>query len=223
MALSRLILLGAPGVGKGTQARMLTASLGVPHVSTGDILRRAQASGSELGRRVADSLATGSLVSDEVMNALVRDRLSAPDCAKGFILDGFPRTVPQAEALDRSGIVVDAVLHLTVDETDLVRRLSGRQTCPGCGRVFHGDLVPSLDGVRCDTCHTPLTSRQDDGDEAVRNRLGVYQEKTEPVVAYYESRKALRVVDGSGRPEKVFAAILAILGIEVAGAVTVTT
>jgi len=214
MAMSHLILLGAPGVGKGTQARLLAMSLAVPHVSTGEILRKAQASGSELGRRVAGSLVTGDLVPDDVMIELVKDRLFAADCAGGFILDGFPRTLPQAEAIENSGIAVDAVLHLTLSDAELVTRLAGRQTCPVCGRVFHGDLAPSRDGVRCDSCQAVLTSRQDDGEEAVRNRLHVYQEKTEPLVAHYRAKGWLHVIDGRGRPEAVFASIQAVLGIE---------
>jgi len=213
MAISRLILLGAPGVGKGTQARMLALSLGVPHISTGDILRKAQASGKGLGHAVAESLSSGSLVPDDMMIVLVKERLAAADCAGGVILDGYPRTLPQAEALEKANIKVDAVLHLTLSDAELVIRLAGRQTCPTCGRVFHGDLLPSRDGVRCDVCLTQLKSRQDDGEEAVLNRLRVYQENTEPLVAHYRAKGLLHVIDGRGRPEVVFASILASLGI----------
>lgn len=211
----RLVFLGPPGAGKGTQARRLADRYGIPQVATGDILREAIASGSELGQRARAYVERGELVPDEVMLAVVEERLRRADAQRGFILDGFPRTVAQAEGLDRLlrrlGWRLDAVVLFEVPEEALVRRLAGRWTCPACGRVFH-DVYnpPSTPGV-CDADSTRLVQREDDRPETVRRRLAVYAEQTAPLVEYYRARGLLHRVDGSRDPEAVTDAIEGIL------------
>lgn len=216
MAASRIILLGAPGVGKGTQAKRLVEQLGVPHISTGDMLREARAAGTDLGKKAQAFMDAGQLVPDDLVIALVRERLARPDCAAGYILDGFPRTVAQAEALRAAGVVIEAVIDIGVPEADLVRRLAGRRSCAACGRVYHVEASPSRDGVHCDACGSALIVRDDDREETVRNRLRVYGEKTAPLTAWYGSAGVLKTVDGTRTPGEVLASILAILGVPVA-------
>lgn len=203
----RTILLGPPGAGKGTQAARLTETHEVPHISTGDILRANVTAGTELGQRAKAFMDAGDLVPDEVMIGMVGDRLAEPDAATGFLFDGFPRTVPQAEALERlltdRGTPLDVVLELVVDEDVVVRRLTGRRTCSGCGRIFHVEFdPPSVEG-RCDGCDGELTQRDDDTEAVVRNRLAVYREQTEPLVGFYAARGLVEQLEATGSMEDV--------------------
>ncbi|MFQ5839812.1 MAG: adenylate kinase [Candidatus Methylomirabilales bacterium] len=198
----RLILLGPPGAGKGTQATQIVERYGIPQVATGDILRAAVAAGTELGKRVEGYMHRGVLVPDEVVIGIIRDRLREPDAAGGYLLDGFPRTVAQAEALAESlqvlGADLDCVVSIEVPGEELVRRLSGRRVCERCGLGYHTRYrLPREAGV-CDSCGGPLIQREDDREETVRERLRVYRERTEPLVGYYRERGLLEVVDGVG-------------------------
>jgi adenylate kinase len=203
-----LILLGPPGAGKGTQAQRLEHRHGLVQLSTGDMLRAAAASGSEFGRRVKAIMDTGALVGDETMIELISRRIAEPDTAKGFILDGFPRTVPQAEALDRmlaaQGKKLDHVILMEVDETALVDRLSGRFTCPKCGASYHDRYNrPKADGA-CDVCGaTDFVRRADDRPEAVATRFEAYRNQTAPILPYYRQRGILRTVDGMADIDEV--------------------
>jgi adenylate kinase len=203
----RLVFLGPPGAGKGTQAVRLAVELGVPHVSTGDILRAAAASGTELGNKVRGYMEAGELVPDDVMNDVVAERLQESDCAKGFLLDGYPRTKPQAEALDGilgpSGRELSAVVYVDVPDEELIQRLTGRRTCPECGGIYHVSTLPEGAGDTCPKCKVALTQRADDMPETVANRLVVYRKATAPLVDYYEERGLLRRVDGVGTPDEV--------------------
>ena len=214
----RVILLGPPGAGKGTQAQRLTQKLGIPQVSTGDILRAAVAAGTGLGREAKAVMDQGALVPDSVVIGIIRERLAAPDCARGYILDGFPRTAAQAEALGEMlqalGTPLTAVLSLTVDPEELVRRLSGRRTCGGCGAAYHLETAPPRRAGLCDRCGGALLQREDDREETIRKRLAVYREQTAPLVAYYRGRGLLREVDGRGDIDGVFARVCRLLGAE---------
>ncbi|MGE5553247.1 MAG: adenylate kinase [Betaproteobacteria bacterium] len=212
----RIVLLGPPGAGKGTQAGFLKERYGVVHVSTGDILREAKAAGTPLGLLAKGYMDRGELVPDEVVIGLVRERLSQPDVrAKGFLLDGFPRTVAQAEALDQLlrelGLPLEAVLNLQVDPELLTRRLSLRRSCPACGGVYHlENRPPQREGV-CDACGATLVQRPDDAEETVRNRLAVYARQTQPLIDYYAARGLLRNLDGEQPIEAVRQAITEVL------------
>lgn len=196
----RLILLGAPGAGKGTQAEILSEKFNIPQISTGAILRAAVAAQTELGQKVEKVMKSGGLVSDEDVIALVKERLGQPDCANGFILDGFPRTIPQAEALDvmlsEMGIAIDLAVSLEVEADRIVTRMSGRRTCPTCGATYHVLYKPSSKGELCDKCGAGLVTRADDEEEVVRGRLAVYEEKTAPLKNYYAQQNKLRLVEG---------------------------
>jgi adenylate kinase len=196
-------------VGKGTQASQLKAVLGVPHVSTGDILREAVQAGTPLGRRVKGFMESGQLVPDDVMGELIGQRLSRPDARAGFVLDGFPRTLEQVGILDgilaRLGVVLDRVFVFNAPEAEIVRRLAGRRTCPHCGAVFHVDSRPPRSAGVCDVCGSALVQRADDAEDVIRQRLQVYAEQTMPVTAAYAQRGLIQEVDGSGEPEAVFA------------------
>jgi adenylate kinase len=196
----KLIFLGPPGAGKGTQAKMLMDRFGIPQISTGDMLRAAVKDGTPMGIKAKASMDAGGLVSDEVVIGIVRERLLKVDCAKGFILDGFPRTVPQADALKDSlvelGKHVDAVLSLDVDVEALIARLTGRRTCRDCGRGFHVKFDPPFVEGKCDTCGGVLMQRDDDQEATIRRRLDVYDEQTWPLVAYYRSAGLLTSIDG---------------------------
>jgi len=210
-----MVFLGPPGAGKGTQAVRLAREKNVPHVSTGDILRQAGASGTPLGEQVQGYVAAGELVPDTVMNAVVQERLGQADCALGFILDGFPRTKAQAEALEEmlatQGQALDVVLYVDASREELIRRLSGRRLCPGCGANLHLDNLPGGAGDRCPSCGGKLVQRTDDRPETVTNRLEVYQKTTAPLVSYYQERGLLRPIDGLGTPDEVYGRIVAVL------------
>ena len=191
-----LILLGAPGAGKGTQAEKICEKFSIPAVSTGNMLREAVREGTEMGLAAKSYMESGKLVPDSVVIGIIRDRLAQPDCAKGFILDGFPRTVAQAEALDESGVVIDCVLNIHVSDERIEARMSGRRVCPDCGASYHVTDKPSaVEGI-CDKCGAKLIIRKDDAPETVRDRLSVYHAQTEPLIAYYESKGKLTTVEG---------------------------
>lgn len=203
----KVILIGPPGSGKGTQAKRLAAKLGVPHVSTGDMLREAVADGTELGLKAAPIMKSGGLVSDDLILGIVNDRFGKPDMQKGYILDGFPRTVVQAEGLDK--IVGNEgerlrVTELLVPDDAIVRRITLRRTCPSCGAIYHlENNPPSADNV-CDRCGAEVIARADDTEEAVRKRLDAFHKDTIPVADYYKSKSVLREVDGIGLIDEVF-------------------
>jgi adenylate kinase len=204
MAKTKLMMLGPPGAGKGTQAQRLAEDYSIPQVSTGDMLRNARRKGTELGKKAAKSMDAGELVPDEVVIGIVKERLNEPDAKGGFILDGFPRTVGQAEALYQMGVRLDAVLNIEVSEEEVVRRLGGRLTCPDCGATFHEEFKqPAEEGV-CDVCGHDLVKRPDDRPDAIRERLKAYHANTAPLVDYYRERGALIDVNGEGAPDEVY-------------------
>jgi len=212
----RLLLLGPPGAGKGTQAKLLVERLGIPQISTGDMLRAAAKAGTPLGQEAKQYMDRGALVPDEVINQLVRERVQQPDCARGYILDGYPRTVAQAKSLREMllalGLAVDHVLSLEVPVGELVERLAGRRTCRGCGAMYHVHFSPSKADGRCDACGGATYQRDDDREETVRRRLTVYAEQTAPLVSFYEARGLLRRVAGTGEIAEIFQRITAALG-----------
>ena len=192
----KLILLGAPGAGKGTQAEIISETLHIPTISTGNIIREALKSGTEMGLKAKEYMDTGRLVPDDVVIGIIQERLAKPDCANGFILDGFPRTIPQAEALDRMGIEIDRVIDIEVADEEIARRVSGRRVCPGCGASYHVDYKkPAVENV-CDHCGDTLVQRKDDHPDTVRERLRVYHEQTEPLKGYYAQSGKLYIVEG---------------------------
>ena len=215
----RIILLGGPGAGKGTQAAFVSERYGIPQVSTGDMLRAAIRSGSELGGRAATLMDAGRLVSDEIIIGLVEERIAAGDCASGFLLDGFPRTIPQAAAMRARGVGIDAVVEIAVPDERIVERMSGRRVHPGSGRTYHVRFnPPAVEGID-DVTGEPLVLRDDDREDTVRRRLEVYHEQTEPIIGYYrqwgedDPRSAPRVsrVDGLGPLEDVRERMFAVL------------
>ncbi|NMB76805.1 MAG: adenylate kinase [Myxococcales bacterium] len=214
----KLIMLGPPGAGKGTQAQMLVERLRIPQVSTGDLLRAAVREGTELGRQAKSFMDQGRLVPDEVVIGMIRERLARPDCQGGFVLDGFPRAVAQAQALDRmlaeTGRRLDAVLSIEVPEGELLRRLTGRLSCPACGAMFHKDSKPPRKSGLCDNCGSRLITRDDDREETIRKRLSVYAEQTEPLKPYYRNQGLLKPISGSGTPVEIGRAIREALGIK---------
>ena len=214
----RIVLLGAPGAGKGTQAKRIAEAHGIPHISTGDIFRDNLKRGTELGTKVKAYMDQGALVPDEVTCEVVQDRLNAPDCAEGYVLDGFPRSVPQAEMLDAYLAGRDqrlsVVLDVDVPDEDIVNRLTARRTCEKCGAIYNMLYNPPSDGETCDRegCGGQVVQRDDDKEETVRNRLDVYHETTEPLLDYYKKQALLRSVPGSGLPpDAVFAKIEEVL------------
>ena len=191
-----LILLGAPGAGKGTQAEKICEKLSIPAISTGNMLREAMANGTEMGLKAKSFIDAGKLVPDEVVIGIINERLKQDDCRNGFILDGFPRTIPQAEALDEMGVRIDRVLDIEVPDEKIAARLSGRRVCLKCGATYHTEFKkPKTDGV-CDACGEPLVQRKDDMPETVLDRLNTYHEQTEPLKGFYEKKGILRVVEG---------------------------
>ncbi len=191
-----LIFLGAPGAGKGTQAEVVSEHLGIPTISTGNIIREALKSGSEMGMKAKAYMESGNLVPDEIVIGIIQERLAEPDCQNGFILDGFPRTIPQAEALDRMGIVIDRVIDIEVADDVIAQRVSGRRACLKCGSTYHIEYKrPAVEGV-CDRCGDTLVQRKDDLPETVQARLATYHEQTEPLKSYYANCGKLVIVEG---------------------------
>ena len=210
----KLILLGAPGAGKGTQAEILCKKLGIPTISTGNILRAAIKEGTPTGLKAKSYIDAGQLVPDEVIIGIVDERLSQDDCRSGYILDGVPRTIAQAEALERAGVHFDAVVSIEISEEEILRRMSGRRVCEACGSSYNVEAVPPrVEGI-CDNCGGKLIQRKDDTPETVRERLKVYHNETEPLVDFYAARGLLKPVSVSGTKEETNRAILAALGID---------
>ena len=209
-----LILLGAPGAGKGTQAEILCKKLGIPSISTGNILRAAIKDGTPTGLKAKSYMDAGQLVPDEVIIGIVGERLSQSDCAEGCILDGVPRTIAQAEAIEKAGIRIDAVISIEISEEEILRRMSGRRVCEACGASYNVEAVPSkVEGI-CDNCGGKLIQREDDTPETVKARLEVYHKETEPLVDFYAKRGLLKSVEVADNKEATNAKILAALGLK---------
>ena len=211
-----IILLGPPGAGKGTQAKKLIDAYGIPQISTGDMLREAVKNKTQLGLEAKKFMDAGQLVPDEVVIGLVQERISRPDCAKGFMLDGFPRTVPQAQALDKvlAGMSkrIDHVVSIEVPSQELLGRLTGRRTCKNCGQGFHVMFDPPKAEGKCDKCGGELYQRDDDNEATVSNRLKVYDAQTKPLIDYYQAKGLLRPIDGVGSIDAIFGRIKSVLG-----------
>jgi adenylate kinase len=211
MAPLNVILLGPPGAGKGTQAERIRADFGLAHISTGDMLREALAKGTELGLKAKSYMDAGDLVPDEVVIGIVVERLDESDCEKGFLLDGFPRSLVQAEELDKAlaagGKKIELALAIIVAEDELVRRLTGRRLCRDCAKPYHMDFKPPAQEGLCDECGGELYQRSDDTEETVRNRLEVYRSQTEPLIDYYRGQGVLAEIDGVGRPDEIYGKI----------------
>ena len=203
----KLILLGPPGAGKGTQAEILNKKLNIPTISTGNILRAAMKAGPEVGLKAKSYVESGKLVPDDVIIGIIRERLAEPDCAKGYILDGVPRTIPQAQTMEDMGIDIDCALSIEVEDDVIVRRMSGRRTCRDCSSTFHVENNPPKVDGKCDFCGGELTIRADDAPETVKNRLLTYHRDTEPLKAFYAERGKLRTVDNQPSIEATTAAI----------------
>lgn len=212
----KIIMLGAPGAGKGTQADKICAKYNIPHISTGDIFRANIKNNTELGQKAKSYMDEGELVPDELVVDLVVDRIKADDCTNGYVLDGFPRTIPQAEALDAALAAindkVDYAINVEVPDENIINRMSGRRACVACGATYHIVHIPTkVDGV-CDKCGAELILRDDDKPETVKNRLNVYHEQTQPLIDYYTAKNVLHEVDGTKAMEDVFSSIVSILG-----------
>ena len=212
----KIIMLGAPGAGKGTQAKMIAEKYGVPHVSTGDIFRANITNGTELGKEAKQYMDQGLLVPDELTVRILLDRVAQDDCKNGYVLDGFPRTIPQAEVLDselsKLGDHIDYAIDVDVPDENIIKRMSGRRACLTCGATYHIEHVPPKTEGICDKCGSELVLRDDDKPETVKNRLNVYHEQTQPLIDFYTNKGVLKTVDGTLPMEEVFAAITAILG-----------
>ncbi len=209
----KLILLGAPGAGKGTQADIVCERLGIPTISTGNIIREAVKAGTEMGKKAKEFIETGALVPDDVIISIIKERLAEKDCEKGFILDGMPRTLAQAEALDRMGVVVDKVIDIEVSDERIERRMSGRRVCETCGTSYHLEYKPSKTEGLCDRDDGKLVIRKDDHPDTVRERLRVYHEQTEPLKEYYEKQGKLFIVEGQEEVADTTALVLKALGL----------
>lgn len=208
-----IVLLGPPGSGKGTQAQLLVEAFNIPQISTGDILRAAVAAQTELGKQAKSYMNKGELVPDALVVRIVEERLKEPDCARGFILDGFPRTVAQAEALDKLPCTINAALNVVVDNAELIKRLTGRRTCRTCGAMYHIYFgPPRQDGV-CDKCNGELYQRDDDREETIQNRLTVYAEQTNPLIQWYQKKNILHTINGIGSVQEIFDRIVGALRI----------
>ena len=206
-----IIMLGAPGAGKGTQAAVLCEHLNIPTISTGNIIREALRTGTEMGLKAKSFMEAGQLVPDEVVIGIIRDRLQEDDYKNGYILDGFPRTIPQAEALDEMGANIDCVIDIEVDDEVIVNRLSGRRVCERCGRPYHVvSLKPKTEGV-CDDCGGTLVQRKDDSIETIKNRLEIYHKETEPLVNYYKAQGKLKVVVGKDTVDATTAEVFKVI------------
>lgn len=209
----KLILLGAPGAGKGTQAEILSKELNIPTISTGNILRAAMKNGTPVGLKAKEYVESGRLVPDEVIIGIISERLAEPDCSEGYILDGVPRTIPQAEAMEAAGIEIDAALSIEIADEVIIERMSGRRTCSECSATFHVVAnPPRVEGI-CDHCGGKLTIRKDDAPETVKARLDVYHAETEPLLAFYAARGKLRTVQNQPTIEATSEAIRKVLGI----------
>lgn len=212
----KIIMLGAPGAGKGTQAKMIADKYGVPHISTGDIFRANIKNGTELGMEAKKYMDQGLLVPDELTVRILLDRVAQDDCKNGYVLDGFPRTIPQAEVLDseltKLGDHIYYAINVDVPDENIVKRMSGRRACLTCGATYHIEHVPPKKEGICDVCGSELVLRDDDKPETVKNRLNVYHEQTQPLIDFYTEKGVLKTVDGTVPMEEVFAAITAILG-----------
>ena len=209
----KIIFLGAPGAGKGTQAEVVSDRLGIPTISTGAIIRKAIEDGTEMGLEAKKFIEHGDLAPDDVVIGIVKERLAESDCTGGYILDGFPRTVPQAEALDKMGIALDKVVSLEVSDEAIVERMSGRRVCSGCGKTYHTLFNPSAKGDRCEVCDAALNIRTDDAPDVVRSRLEVYHSTTEPLKDYYHKKGILVLVRGAEAVEETTKRTLNALGI----------
>ena len=213
----RVILLGAPGAGKGTQARYITEKFGIPQISTGDMLRAAVKAGTELGLKAKSVMDAGGLVSDDLIINLVKERIAQADCANGFLFDGFPRTIPQAEALREAGVALDHVVEIAVEDEEIVKRLSGRRVHPASGRVYHIEYNPPKVAGKDDISGEELVQREDDKEETVRHRLSVYHSQTKPLVNFYQQLSAAEgtpkysLVPGVGSVDEITAKVLAAL------------
>jgi adenylate kinase len=210
----RTVLLGAPGSGKGTQGVVLSKKYNIPQISTGDLLRAAVNAGTELGLKAKSAMDAGALVSDDIVIGLIRERLSEDDAKNGYILDGFPRNIAQAEALDSMlselGQPLQGVVLLDVALEDLMKRLTGRRTCKDCGSIYNVYYSPSKNYEECDVCRGPLFQRADDNEETIGNRLNVYQESTQPLIGYYQNQSKLHAIPGTGNVDDITAAVGAI-------------
>ena len=211
----KIIMLGAPGAGKGTQAKMIADKYSLPHVSTGDIFRANLKEGTELGKKAKEYMDKGALVPDELTVEILLDRVAKDDCKNGYVLDGFPRTIPQAEVLDseltKLGDAVDLAIDVEVPDENIVRRMSGRRACLKCGATYHVEYIPPKKEGICDDCGEPLVQRDDDKEETVKKRLSVYHEQTQPLIDYYTKKGILKTVDGTKDMKDVFADITAII------------
>lgn len=212
----KIIMLGAPGAGKGTQAKMIADKYQIPHISTGDIFRANIKNGTELGKEAKTYMDKGELVPDELTVRILLDRVAQPDCEKGYVLDGFPRTIPQAEVLDQEltkrNEKIDYAINVEVPDENIVRRMSGRRACVSCGATYHLVHIPPKKEGLCDKCGTELILRDDDKEETVKNRLGVYHDQTQPLIEYYSNKGVLQSVDGTIDMMDVFKSITDILG-----------
>lgn len=212
----KVVMLGAPGAGKGTQAKMIAEKYGIPHVSTGDIFRANIKNGTELGMEAQKYMDQGLLVPDELTVKILLDRVAQADCAKGYVLDGFPRTTAQAEVLDEAlnklDEKIDYAINVDVPDENIVRRMSGRRACLKCGATYHTEHIPPKKEGICDTCGSELVLRDDDKPETVQNRLKVYHDQTQPLIDFYTAKGVLKTVDGTADMKDVFAAVTGILG-----------
>lgn len=211
----KIIMLGAPGAGKGTQAQMIADKFGIPHISTGDIFRENVKNGTELGMEAKKYMDQGLLVPDELTVKILLDRVAKDDCENGYVLDGFPRTIPQAEVLDAAikelGDKIDYAINVDVPDENIIRRMSGRRACLACGATFHIEHIPPKQEGICDRCGKELVLRDDDREETVKNRLDVYHKQTQPLIDFYTKQGILKTVDGTADMKDVFTAIIAIL------------
>ena len=212
----KIIMLGAPGAGKGTQAQMIADQYHIPHISTGDIFRANIKNGTELGKKAKDFMDKGQLVPDELTVQILLDRVAQEDCTNGYVLDGFPRTIPQADVLDselgKLGDKVDYAINVDVPDESIIHRMSGRRACLKCGATYHIEHIPPKQEGICDKCGSELVQREDDKPETVKNRLSVYHEQTQPLIEYYTQKHILKTVDGTRDMKDVFNDITAILG-----------
>ncbi len=206
-----IVMLGAPGVGKGTQAKLISEKYNIPHISTGDMLRAAVKEGTELGMKAKEIMERGELVPDEIMYGIVKERLAKDDCKNGYILDGFPRTIPQAEFLDTVD-KINYVIYIYVPEELIIKRLVLRRTCPDCGAMYHLEYNPPKNDSICDKCGTPLIQREDDKEEVVKNRLAVYNDKTAVLLDYYRNRGVFYKIDGNREINEVLKSIVQLIG-----------